>query len=74
MFLPGKQRIGVLAAILVGVLGTLVGYAIADGLGVEDTSGVDWIRWMIGIAVSAALVALLTGYMRRTGRPKGRLR
>jgi uncharacterized membrane protein YeaQ/YmgE (transglycosylase-associated protein family) len=65
LFLPGKQKIGVLATILVGVIGTLVGYAIAAALGVKDTAGVDWIRWIISIAVSVGLVALVTGYVRR---------
>lgn len=63
-----------LATIPIGVIGTLVGYAIADGPGVEDTSGVDWIRWIISIAVLAVLVALATGYMRKTRGPEGRLR
>lgn len=65
LFLPGRQRIGMLATIGVGILGTLIGYWIAAALGVEETRGVDWIRWIISIAVSAGLVAMVAGYLNK---------
>ncbi|MGA4540735.1 GlsB/YeaQ/YmgE family stress response membrane protein [Uniformispora flossi] len=65
LFLPGRQSIGMLATIGVGILGTLIGYWIAAALGVEETRGVDWIRWIISIAVSAGLVALVAGYLNK---------
>ena len=68
LFLPGRQSIGMLATIGVGIVGTLIGYGIAAGLGVADTAGIDWLRWIISIAVSAALVALVTGFMKSSSR------
>jgi len=65
LFLPGRQKIGFLATMAVGIVGTLIGYGIAAGLGVEDTDGVDWIRWIISVAVSALLVSL---FVKLTGR------
>lgn len=44
---------------LAGIGGVLIGYWIATLLGVEATDGVDWIRWLISIAV--ALVLLFVG-------------
>lgn len=57
--LPGRQRIGILATILVGVVAALLGSALAAGLGVADTRGVDWIEWLIQIGLAALGVALL---------------
>ncbi|MFP8964025.1 GlsB/YeaQ/YmgE family stress response membrane protein [Streptomyces nanhaiensis] len=55
--LPGRQHTGVLLTIGVGVLAALVGTAIAAGLGVAETSGVDWIELAIQIALAAGGVA-----------------
>ena len=46
------------------------GYYIAAALGVDETDGIDWIRWIISIAVAVVAVivaATLTG--RRSRRP-----
>lgn len=67
LFLPGKQSIGMLATIGVGIAGTLAGYGIAAALGVDETKGIDWLRWIISIAVSAVLVSLVAGFMRKKG-------
>lgn len=65
-FLPGKQAIGLIATIIVGIVGTLIGYWIAGELGVKSTSGVDWIRWFISIVVSMVLVAITARVMGRS--------
>ena len=65
--LPGRQRIGILATIAVGIVAALLGSALAVGLGVADTTGVDWIEWLIQIGLAALGVALLD-------RPAGRRR
>ncbi|MEW1699665.1 GlsB/YeaQ/YmgE family stress response membrane protein [Streptomyces sp. NPDC093249] len=59
LVLPGRQRIGVLWTIAVGIAAALVGTAVAAALGVADTKGVDWIEWLIQIALAAAGVAAL---------------
>ncbi|MGY1454709.1 GlsB/YeaQ/YmgE family stress response membrane protein [Streptomyces sp. SS8] len=55
--LPGRQHTGVLLTIGVGILAALVGTAIATGLGVADTRGVDWIELAVQIALAAGGVA-----------------
>jgi uncharacterized membrane protein YeaQ/YmgE (transglycosylase-associated protein family) len=69
LFMPGRQAIGMIATIVVGIIGTLVGYWIAAALGVEATNGIDWIRWIISIIVAVILVAITASVM---GRGRGR--
>jgi uncharacterized membrane protein YeaQ/YmgE (transglycosylase-associated protein family) len=53
LVLPGRQRVGILWTIIVGIIAALIGTAIAEGLDVADTNGVDWIEWLIQIALAA---------------------
>lgn len=59
LVVPGRQRIGVLWTILVGIVAALIGSALAAALGVADTKGVDWIEWLIQIGLAALGVAAL---------------
>ena len=57
--LPGRQNIPIWLTIILGVLGAVIGNAIASALGVDDTNGIDWIRHIIQIAAAAGLIALV---------------
>jgi uncharacterized membrane protein YeaQ/YmgE (transglycosylase-associated protein family) len=57
--IPGRQRIGILWTIAVGIVAALIGSALAAAFGVADTNGVDWIEWLIQIALAALGVAAL---------------
>ncbi|MCZ0991148.1 GlsB/YeaQ/YmgE family stress response membrane protein [Streptomyces diastatochromogenes] len=59
LVVPGRQHIGVLWTIVVGIVAALLGSAIAAGFGVADTKGPDWIEWFIQIALAAAGIAAL---------------
>ncbi|PKW05938.1 hypothetical protein SAMN05428944_7027 [Streptomyces sp. 1222.5] len=59
LVVPGRQHIGVLWTIAVGIVAALLGAAIAAGLGVADTNGPDWIEWFVQIALAAVGVAAL---------------
>ncbi|WP_405836468.1 GlsB/YeaQ/YmgE family stress response membrane protein [Streptomyces sp. NBC_01518] len=59
LVVPGRQRIGVLLTIVVGIVAALIGAAIASGLGVADTKGIDWIEWLIQIGLAAVGIAAL---------------
>ncbi|SNX56287.1 hypothetical protein SAMN06272735_0734 [Streptomyces sp. TLI_55] len=59
LVVPGRQRIGILLTIVVGIVAALLGSAIAAGLDVADTKGVDWIEWLIQIGLAAVGVAAL---------------
>ena len=63
--MPGRQSMGMIMTIVLGVLGVLVGWYVAGALGVANTKGIDWIRWIISIAASAGFIAI---YLAITGR------
>ncbi|GEJ98665.1 GlsB/YeaQ/YmgE family stress response membrane protein [Streptomyces sp. 1-11] len=65
LVVPGRQHIGILWTIAVGIVAALVGSAIAAGIGVADTKGPDWIEWFIQIALAAVGVAALGRAMAR---------
>lgn len=57
LVVPGRQRIGVLWTIAVGIVAAFVGSAIASAFDVADTEGVDWIEWLFQISLAALGVA-----------------
>ncbi|QHY99701.1 hypothetical protein SSPS47_31885 [Streptomyces sp. S4.7] len=59
LVVPGRQRIGVLWTIMVGIVAALIGTALASALGVGDTDGPDWIEWLIQIGLAAVGVVAL---------------
>jgi uncharacterized membrane protein YeaQ/YmgE (transglycosylase-associated protein family) len=68
---PGRRDdIPLWLTVLCGIAGVLIGYYVAAGLGVEATDGVDWIRWIVSIAVAAVLVVIAASV---TGNRKKRL-
>ena len=70
LLVPGKQAIGMLVTILVGIVSAFVGTWLAKQIGVPTaTNGIDWLELLVQVIVAAlgvALVASLTG-RRRTG-------
>ncbi|MET7703283.1 MULTISPECIES: GlsB/YeaQ/YmgE family stress response membrane protein [unclassified Streptomyces] len=60
LVVPGRQRIGLLWTIAIGIIAAFVGTGIASGLDVANTKGVDWIEWIIQIALAAFGVAALS--------------
>jgi uncharacterized membrane protein YeaQ/YmgE (transglycosylase-associated protein family) len=59
LVVPGRQRIGILWTIVVGIVAAFIGAGIAAAFGVADTKGVDWIEWLIQIGLAALGVAAL---------------
>jgi uncharacterized membrane protein YeaQ/YmgE (transglycosylase-associated protein family) len=59
LVVPGRQHIGILWTIVVGIVAAFIGSGIAAAFGVADTKGVDWIEWLIQIGLAALGVAAL---------------
>ncbi|GAA3044496.1 GlsB/YeaQ/YmgE family stress response membrane protein [Streptomyces glomeratus] len=59
LVVPGRQHIGILWTIVVGIVAAFIGAGIAAAVGVADTKGVDWIEWLIQIGLAALGVAAL---------------
>ena len=43
---------------IAGIGGALIGWWLAGLLGVKETDGVDWIRWLISIVVAVVLLGV----------------
>ena len=67
LFMRGDQPIGILWTIILGALGAWVGTWIAGLLGVADTSGIDWIRWIISIVLAMVFIG---AYLAVRGRSR----
>lgn len=75
LLVPGRQPIGMLVTILVGIVSAFIGTWIAQKLGVPTvTNGIDWLELLVQVIVAALGVALVSSLMgrRRTGLIGGR--
>ncbi len=70
LILPGRQPIGMLVTVLVGIVAAFIGTAIARAVGIPTaTNGIDWLELLVQVIVAAIGVALVASLMgrRRTG-------
>jgi len=68
---PGdKDNIPIWLTILCGIGGVVIGWFVYDAFGGDGSSGVDWVRWIVAIAVSAVLVVIASTV---TGRSRTRI-
>lgn len=76
LLLPGKQSIGILVTILVGIVSAFIGTAIARAIGIPTaTNGIDWLELLVQVVVAVVGVALVASLMgRRRGGITGRRR
>ena len=63
LVLPGRQPLGILLTLLVGVVGAFVGGAVADGF---TTSF--WITLLVQVIVAVVLVAITSALLTRRGK------
>jgi uncharacterized membrane protein YeaQ/YmgE (transglycosylase-associated protein family) len=63
-FMKGNQNIGMLWTIILGALGALVGYWLSGLMGVANTSGIDWIRWVISVISAMVFIGIYLGATR----------
>ncbi|WP_320064319.1 GlsB/YeaQ/YmgE family stress response membrane protein [Micromonospora sp. RTGN7] len=66
LVVPGKQTIPIWLTLLIGVVAAFLGTLVAALLGVDDTSGIDWIELLIQVIFAAIGVSIVAGmYGRR---------
>lgn len=56
--LPGKQNIPLWLTTVFGILGSVLGNAVATWIGVNDTKGVDWTRHLLQLIGAVVIVAV----------------
>ena len=59
LVVPGQQNVPIWLHLIVGVVAVWLGYWISGLLGVAETEGIDWLRWIISIVVAAIAVYLV---------------
>ncbi|WP_433372361.1 GlsB/YeaQ/YmgE family stress response membrane protein [Streptosporangium sp. CA-115845] len=64
LLLPGRQAIGWILTIVVGIVAALIGTAIAQVLGVVTTDGIDWIELVMQVGLAVVGVGLVAGLKR----------
>ena len=65
---PGdKDNIPIWLTILCGIGGVIIGWYIYAAFGGDGSGGVDWVRWIVAIAVAAVLVVIASSV---TGKSK----
>ncbi|MCI4061269.1 GlsB/YeaQ/YmgE family stress response membrane protein [Micromonospora sp. R77] len=66
LVVPGKQNIPIWLTLLIGVVAAILGTLVAGALGVDDTSGIDWIELLLQVVFAAIGVFIAAGaYGRR---------
>jgi uncharacterized membrane protein YeaQ/YmgE (transglycosylase-associated protein family) len=65
---PGRQNVSLLATVVIGIIGAVVGYFLAALIGVEATDGLDWIRWAISVVVAIIALGIYLGMKGSKGR------
>ncbi|GAA2053555.1 GlsB/YeaQ/YmgE family stress response membrane protein [Williamsia deligens] len=70
LILPGKQNIGVIMTIILGILGSLIGSWVTYKVGYDNANG-GWevVPFVVGIVVAAILIGL---FVAATGRRTAR--
>ncbi|WP_069172259.1 GlsB/YeaQ/YmgE family stress response membrane protein [Streptomyces griseus] len=56
--LPGKQNIPLWLTVVFGILGSVLGNAVATWIGVNETKGIDWIRHLLQLIGAVVVVGL----------------
>ncbi|GHA12621.1 GlsB/YeaQ/YmgE family stress response membrane protein [Streptomyces echinoruber] len=72
--IPGKQHSPLWLTTICGILGAIVGNAVARGVGVEETPGIDWSRHIFQLVAAVIIVFLADmAYMNLVGRKRQRV-
>ncbi len=65
LFLPGRQTIGMLMTIVIGIVAALLGTWLAQQVGVATTPGIDWIEILFQIGLAIIGIGLFSSVGRR---------
>lgn len=66
LILPGRQAIGLLATIAVGIVAALLGTWLTNEMGIGDASGYDLIELIVQVGLAVIGVGLVAGTLRRS--------
>jgi uncharacterized membrane protein YeaQ/YmgE (transglycosylase-associated protein family) len=58
LLLPGRQRIGLLWTLVLGVIGSVIGGTVANAIGSGDIMELDFFGFVVAVLASVALLAV----------------
>jgi uncharacterized membrane protein YeaQ/YmgE (transglycosylase-associated protein family) len=61
-----RDNIPLWLTILCGIGGVIIGWYLYTALGGDGSPGIDWVRWLVAIAVAAVLVVIAATVTART--------
>ena len=64
LILPGKQAIGILLTIAIGIIAALLGTWLTNAIGLGDEGGYDFIEFIAQVVLAVVGVAITAGVMR----------
>ncbi|MEV4431555.1 GlsB/YeaQ/YmgE family stress response membrane protein [Streptomyces sp. NPDC049555] len=67
LVVPGRQRVGPAATVLIGIAAAFLGALLCHPLGLYDTKGITWAVWLVQILLAAVGIAW---YDRRRAGPR----
>jgi uncharacterized membrane protein YeaQ/YmgE (transglycosylase-associated protein family) len=68
LVMPGKQNIGMIMTIILGIIGGLLGSWITNSVGhYQNNGGIAWIPFIVGVVVAVVLIAIYTAITGRRG-------
>jgi uncharacterized membrane protein YeaQ/YmgE (transglycosylase-associated protein family) len=65
LFIPGRQAIGMLMTIVIGIVAALLGTWLAQQVGAETTPGIDWIEILFQVGLAIVGIGLFSNVGRR---------
>jgi len=74
LLLPGRQKIGLLWTLVLGVVGSVVGGSIANLIGSGHIFELNFIGFVAAVAVSVALLSVAEGSRLGQGDKRGQLK
>lgn len=66
LVLPGRQPIGWILTIVVGIVAALIGTVIAQSIGVATTDGIDWIELVMQVVLAVVGVGIVAAVRGRS--------
>ena len=62
VFMKGNQNISIIATMLLGAAGVIVGNLLLQVFGYPvNTGGIDWIRWVVATVCAAVAISIYLG-------------
>lgn len=73
LFLPGRQRIGLLWTLVLGVVGSVIGGTVANAIGTGDIFELNFFGFVMAVVAAVVLLAVAESYGLGKGPDRKRL-